>query len=178
MNLLDLFEAKDRFSYDRDDEAMRRLEAYLKKEKIDWRSQEWRNSDRAAVDAHIAANPSRYPIPQTDNAYLYHGTAKARLPAIARQGLAPQDKTRWGKDGLAWNAVGRVFFADTVRKALFYAEQASKTRPVLLRVRRQDIRALQPDVGETEGSFFTTTTIPPRQIEYWNGQRWMPLVKV
>ncbi len=46
--------------------------------------------------------------------YLYHGTAKARIPYIKRDGLVPSTKSRWSKDPFIGDwSIGKVFFTSS-----------------------------------------------------------------
>lgn len=160
---------------DASDEDDRVFDAYLKKNRIDWRDQrsqeEW---DRLRADA--LANRDRYPVPISDAAFLYHGTSKARLPLIARQGLLPSEKSRWNKDvGIGDWSLDKIFFTDTISSATFYAKEASKTRPVILRVARKKLDGAKSDFKDKDGSVYVVHRVPPDDIQFWNGRKWAPL---
>lgn len=159
------------------DEDDRIFQAYIKKNQIDWRDrrsqEEW---DRLRADA--LANRDRYPVPVSDPAFLYHGTSKARLPLIAHQGLLPSEKSRWSKDvGIGSWSLGKVFFTDTIRNATFYAKEASKTRPVILRVGLHKLADSNPDPKEVDGNIYIERPVPPEDMEMWNGRKWAPLTR-
>jgi len=111
-----------------------------------------------------------------DDAYLYHGTAQARLPNIKRIGLEPAKKSRWSRDPFIGNhSLGKIHFADSFDSAVFYAREASRTRPAILRVPRQAITDLQPDPKEEAGAYYTERPVSPEQIEVWTGKAWRRL---
>lgn len=121
------------------------------------------------------ANKHRYPIPVTEPGFLYHGTARTRLAAIRREGLIPSTKSRWSKTSVGGlHSLGRIFFTPSIDKAEFYARAASRTSPLMLRVRVEHVANPQGDVQE-ENCVFTTTGIPPEHIERWNGRKWTGL---
>lgn len=162
-------------SVEADFDDNRVLFAYLKKHKLDLY-----RMDDAEIERHRAAalaNRHLYPIPVTEPGYLYHGTAKTRLPDIARKGLIPSERSRWGRSGLTYHSLGRVFFANTILKADFYARAAAPKNHVFLRVRRDALPDVKPDTEETEGCcFFVERTVPPEEIEVWTGKSWKKLV--
>jgi RNA:NAD 2'-phosphotransferase (TPT1/KptA family) len=174
MRYKEIIEAYDRFASDQEEENSRLLAAYCKKHRIGRFDQlnmgrdEW---DR--IRAEALKNHNLYPVPKTDPNYLYHGTAKIRLHTIAYQGLLPQEKSRWSKEGYS-----RVFFADTISKAEFYASQASKSKPVILRVLRDFLHDAKPDTKEEEGCYFVEHGIPSSQIEIWTGKEWKKIVSM
>jgi hypothetical protein len=160
-----------RFDWDTDDENRRILGAYLKRHRLDpndFSVADWENAQAEALShRHL------YPIPTTDTDYLYHGTSKERIGYIKHQGLVPQYRTRWVKSGYGLHAKGRIFFTDTVMKALSYAGVASRIRPALTRVRREFLPDIHPDPKETEGSYFIERAVPVNQVEVWNGKTWV-----
>lgn len=110
-----------------------------------------------------------------EDGWLYHGTSQARLPGIRREGLTPQEKTRWARDvGIGQHGVGRVFFAERLSKGCFYAREASKTRPALLRVRQDALPDMRPDPKE-ERCWYVERPVPVGHAEIWNGGAWRPL---
>jgi hypothetical protein len=150
--------------------------AYIKRNKISDNDLMGMSDDEIIkLRADALANRSLYPIPTTDVAYLYHGTAKARLPGIRAEGLVPSVKSRWARSGLTHHSLGRVFFANTVSKADFYARNASRTSFIILRVLSSNLEDAQPDVNEEDGCFFVERIVPPEAIEFWNGKKWSPL---
>lgn len=112
-------------------------------------------------------------------AYLYHGTAQARLPGIRHDGLLPAEKSRWSKDPFIGNhSIGKIHFVDSFDRAVFYAREASKTRPAILRMPRQAVADLQPDPRERDGAFYSERPVAPEHIERWNGKKWVPLIAI
>lgn len=154
-------------------EEERIVAAYRKKHglgQFGWDSESERHRSIALANRHL------YPIPVTEPDYLYHGTAKARLPQIAKDGLIPSTRSRWSRAPfIGDHSVGKVFFADTVRGAEFYASEASKTRPALLRVRRAALTGTKPDPKDDDGSYFIERRVPPEHIELWTGKLWTPI---
>lgn len=147
-------------------------ESYAIRNKIDWRdrrcAEEW-----ARLRADALANRHLYPIPITEGAYRYHGTARVRLPRIVVDGLIPSERSRWSRDPFVGNwSLGKVFFSDTVEKAAYYAKQASSVNPIILRVLSSALLDPEPDHLETVGSCYVEFTVPPTQIEVWAGRKW------
>ena len=169
--------SNQRFSQDSKQEKERIVSAYMKKNKLDWKTLRLSDDELKALRTDALSNKHLYPIPTTDRDYLYHGTAKARLSNILERGLSPQERSRWSKEGYGEHSKGRIFLTDTVSKAEFYAREASKSHPVILRVHKDSLSDLTPDNKETPGSFFTTHTIPSKNIEFWNGKKWSSLMK-
>lgn len=126
--------------------------------------------ERLRADA--LANRHLYPVPTTEPDYLYHGTSRARLPLIAQDGLIPSQRSRWTKDGYEANCLGRVFFTKRVDGAEFYAREASKSCPLILRVRRDALADMQDDPKETEGNYFVEREVSPEQVEAWTAKGW------
>lgn len=147
--------------------------AYRKKHKIDMLGLDDEELNRHWEKA--LTNRQLYPIPITEPEYLYHGTAKARLPNIILRGLVPSEKSRWSKSGLTYHSLGRVFFANTIEKAEFYARSASRNNFVILRVARNTLVDMKEDPKEEDGAYYVEHAIPPEQIDVWNGKRWVPL---
>jgi hypothetical protein len=168
-----------RFDWDTDDEDRRILNAHLKKHRFDQSARnEFSVEDWERLQAEALSNRNLYPIPTTDPDYLYHGTSKERINHIKHQGLVPQDRTRWAKSGYTLHATGRIFFTDTVKKALFYAGVASRTQSALTRVRREFLPDIQPDPKEDEGNYFVNRSVPVDQVEVWNGKTWVAASKL
>jgi hypothetical protein len=125
-----------------------------------------------------SSDQSQYSIPTTDAAYLYHGTSKRNLDNIKYQGLVPRTNVtmRRGRSH-ATHSLVRIFFADTIANAEFYALRrggmgANKRK--ILRVRRDFLPDIQPD-KEDDGGFFIERAVPPDQVEFWNGKAWTSL---
>lgn len=156
---------------DHDFEEDRILQAYLKKNKIDWRTV--KSEDWHIIRQDALLNSDLYPIPITESEYLYHGTAKTRLPNILNLGLIPAERSRWQKDPFigGWS-IGKVFLCDTIHSAEFYATQASKNHPVILRVLKSNLSDLKIDLKEKSGHFYVDHIIDPGEIEVWNGKQW------
>jgi hypothetical protein len=109
--------------------------------------------------------------------YLYHGTAKTRLPGIRREGLKPSTKSRFSRDPFIGDySLGKVFFATNVDKAKFYALEASKPQPMLLRVPVSAAPNAAEDTKDTD-SVFVEKPIPATVIEYWSGKAWKPVAQ-
>jgi len=172
---------RDRFQSDRENEMDRVFAAYCKEHKIDRVDLDdilLRGGGHNAIQELMQkawAERDLYAIPRTDADHLYHGTAKARLASIQADGLAPQERSRWAKDGYAGHCSGRVFFTDTISNAMFYAREASKTSPALLRVNRSALNDLQADAREVDGNWFIEGAVPPHEIEAWSGKGWKQL---
>jgi hypothetical protein len=171
--------ARDRFAADARDEDERVFEAFLAREALDATS--LGRMTRPQVEGlRSAAMASRHEfrIPITDRDYLYHGTSVARLAPVAAEGLLVGDpsRSRWTRDvGIGTWSFGKVFFTDTVRNAMFYAREASRSRPVLLRVASDALQDLRPDIKETEGSFYVEREVEPHLVEAWTRGRWKAL---
>jgi hypothetical protein len=158
-----------------DAEDARLFSAYLKKKGIDTTDLvRMDDAEKEQLRADARANRHQYPIPVTEPDFLYHGTAKARMPAILRDGLVPAQRSRWTRDVFIGDwSVGKILFTSTIGRAEFYASQASKSRPVILRVPRVELADAVPDPKETEGNYYIERPVPPTVIEYWNGRKWV-----
>jgi hypothetical protein len=170
---------QDRFSCDLEDEEDRVFEAFLVRMRLDSTTLgRMSNSDIWALRASALSSRNDFPIPTTDRRYLYHGTSVARLAAISARGLLLGDasRSRWTKDvGIGTWSYGKVFVADTVRAAIFYAREASRTRPVLLRLSAADLPDRLPDPKEAQGSYYVEREVGPDLVEAWSRGRWKKL---
>lgn len=116
------------------------------------------------------------PQPVSDEiGYLYHGTSKARVPSIRRDGLVVSKKSRFARDPFIGDySIGKLFFTTSIDKAKFYALEASKSKPILLRVPTTSVPNTTEDTKDTY-SVFVEQSIPPSVIEYWSGTAWTPI---
>lgn len=126
--------------------------------------------------ARALANRHLYPIPLSDPQYLYHGTAKANIAKVAQNGLFPSILPNTKRFNLVKHSLGRVFFADTISSAFFYAIRAvgRKKQKVIMRVLRDNLPDAQEDIMDSN-CVFIERTIPSEEIEVWNGSMWSKL---
>jgi hypothetical protein len=176
---MEVIRTRDRFAADARDEDERVFEAFLAREALD--STSLGRMSRPEVEglrSSAMAARHEFHIPVTDRDYLYHGTSVARLALVAAEGLLVGDpsRSRWTRDvGIGTWSYGKVFFTDTVRNAMFYASEASRSRPVLLRVLSDALQDRRPDIKETDGSFYVEREVEPQLVEAWTRGRWKPL---
>lgn len=164
---------------DQSDETMRRFEVYTRSHRLT------ANDIFHLTDAELAEifrvldeSPEDYPIPVTEPEYLYHGTAKARLHLIVEEGLVPSVKSRHAKTvGVGEWSLGKVFFADTVSSAMWYAKHASKTNPALVRVSIDTLDDRVPDDKEEDGCFYVSRAVDAAEVEVWQKSGWTPLIE-
>lgn len=157
-------------------EENRLLAAYRKKNGIDINKlMQMTPEEIESMKQDAVMNKHLYPIPVSEPGFLYHGTAKARLAGIRAEGLVPSTKSRWTKTTVGGlHSLGRIFFSPSLDKAEFYALAASRTSPILLRVREENVKNPKEDTQD-DNCVFTTDQIPPDQIEMWNGKKWTKL---
>jgi RNA:NAD 2'-phosphotransferase (TPT1/KptA family) len=107
--------------------------------------------------------------------FLYHGTGRARLPGITSQGLVPSTRSRFAKDPfVGTHSLGKVFLTIDPRKAWFYAKEASRTAPLLLRIAVDDVEEAVEDPKDAN-SVHIDRVVDPSRIERWTAQGWKPL---
>ena len=135
-------------------------------------------------------------IPSSEAGWLYHGTGKDKLPAIAKNGLVPQKPSdNWPEfddwQGNDWEYQdydeevelpseafeARTFFtlnanmAQNANMAHDYSENHGAG--VVLRVPET---CTSFEEGETDFPYFyTTKNIPPTFIQVWSGTNWVPI---
>lgn len=156
--------------------ADRLLAAYLKSAGIS-QTQLFRMNEEEFSEQRRNAEASGIPIPLTDDDHLYHGTSRRKLKAIADEGLQPDKKSGWTKEGFSLHVRRRVFFCDTVSKASFYASVASERSPAILRVRKDGMADMKEDRMDSEGCFFVERSVHPCDIEMWSGKAWKRLAE-
>jgi len=161
----------DRFELDRIAAKGRRFNAWVVREKISPTELFRMTQEQRDMIASQAA-ASGIPIPITEAGFFYHGTSMSRARLIGIEGLAPNKKSSWAKDGYALHRQDRVFFCDTIRAAEFYAVQMSKTRPCLLRIKEDRLQDRNPDPREADGCWFVSRSIAPEDIEIWVSDCW------
>ncbi len=118
--------------------------------------------------------------PHTTPPYLYHATSADRMSSIRSKGLLPSEETHWGGD-LGVASEGKVFAADTIEKALYYAaivfrntlEQDGVAHvPVILKIRTAGQKWTY---GERE--FWTEKKVVPARLSVlWHGC-WHPVLQ-
>lgn len=147
---------------------------YLKKNKITINDLMQMSQDEInSMKNDAIKNKHLYPVPETDTEYYYHGTGKNKLNDIKASGLITQSKSKWDKNPLVGSyARNKIFLAPSVESAEFYANETSKTNPVILRILKSNITDIHPDQKETDGHVYTTNNIKPEFIQYWNGTMW------
>jgi hypothetical protein len=107
--------------------------------------------------------------------FLYHGTGRARLPGITSQGLVPSTRSRFARDPFVGaHSLGKVFLTTDPRKAWFYAREASKTAPLLLRIAVDDVEEVVQDAKETD-SVYVDRVVDASALQRWSGSCWKPL---
>lgn len=162
-----------RRAHDLRDEENRLLFAWLKRKGLGL-SDLMRMSGAEIEEHRKRAEAARIPIPRTEEGYLYHGTSAARAARIRSEGLDPDKPGIWAKTGHGLHTTGRVFVADTVHAALFYAKEMSQTRPALLCMASATLMDRQPDPRDVDGSFFVERSVPATDIEIWTLKGWVP----
>lgn len=154
---------------DFDDEDYRVFLAYCREHRI--KISDLSDDDLRRLYAEALSQRDAYPIPISDPAYLYHGTAKNNLPSIAEHGLRSSAREKkWRNPELTAHSDGKVFFTQTIRSAMFYAIRASKNN-VICRVARADLQDARPDEKDEE-ALFVERVVPPDEVEFWNGREW------
>ena len=117
--------------------------------------------------------------------FLFHGTSLDAARKIRVEGLVPQPPPDfcWPEyDDLLTEdddapvppeaREPRVFASETFSGARSYAE--NNERPIVLRIVVSD--GIDWDFGATDFPYrYTTQTVPPDFIQFWNGSVWQPI---
>lgn len=119
-----------------------------------------------------AAERSGILIPRTEYGYLYHGTSSQRAGRIRQEGLRPDQRSVWTDGQFTLHKRGRVFFCDTITKAIFYARAVSERSPAILRVAEADLADAKEDGKDCGGSFFVEPPVPAEAVEIWTPKGW------
>lgn len=157
-----------------DDFDNRVFSDYLKRMKIGLNDMVRMSPEEIArLRSEAMSDVKQYPIPRSENGYLYHGTKSTNISSIMKTGLVPSSNSRWQRNSfIGDHAIGKIFFTTSVPKAEFYA---TNTKPAILRVRSEYVVDPKDDFKETN-SVYTTTTVPPNHIEIWKNRKWKKLI--
>jgi hypothetical protein len=163
--------------YSAEEEADRIFLAYCRKHRI--RISDLDQQELSSLYSEALANRTLYPIPTTEPDFYYHGTTRAKLPEISRHGLVPSLRPNTRDASLKMHSLHRVFFTETIRNAEFYAMRSRRGQRgpiVLLRVRRDALPDIQPDAQDPRSGYIERT-LDASQIEIWNGDAWVSLLR-
>ena len=129
-----------------------------------------RQANKIAVDLRALLEHYRFP------SFLYHGTIFGNLSEIRRDGLVPGAAPVWKRSAVL-RALGDhyVFFSDTWRGAVFWADAASRTRratdtrPVVIRIPRAGLSAEPDPSGILPGCFMVRSGVAISKAEVFEG---------
>jgi hypothetical protein len=125
-------------------------------------------------------NPGKPRVVTRTPKFLYHASSADRMSNIRSKGLLPSEKTHWGGD-LGAKSEGKVFAAETLEKALYYAAIVFRETleqngvayvPVVLKIKTAGQRW---NYGERE--YWTEKKVVPARLSVaWHGS-WHPVAE-
>lgn len=110
--------------------------------------------------------------------WLYHSTFADAIPGIAKHGLVPDEKPRWGGQ-YADSSKGKIFFAGSQAMAAGYADTLFAENlashgwswdPILLRVHSAHVGDVERDRHSLD-DWFMTRKIPWTFVQVWVPQK-------
>lgn len=113
-------------------------------------------------------------LTDSENEYVYHGTASRHLDSIRQHGLkATPDNSNWNVQGRKKDV---VYFSHNEKTAIGYAHKSAgdKDNPLILRVHKDHVD-LTSDLPKSYDDHWSEAPVKPEHIQMKHENEWKPI---